>query len=504
MLKTQLLKPHALKTLLWFSVGIFSVAAFSIGCGTTDGDATPDGGRSTADITVVTPAVDGSPLSPKDAYVPRADGACLPWCKGRQCGDDGCGGSCGSCSSQATCKQGVCEPLHPLCRDDAGCLAGERCYLETADLGFCVEVCDPVEPLKGCASGQSCGPLGFNLIDDTFFAICGNIGEQKEGDACTRTVDGSDCEAGLVCIDQGCLHPCDDAHPCPDQTQPCFEVADPQAQSPFSWGVCEPKPCVPICSGKICGDDGCRGSCGSCPTGETCLADGQCTCTPSCEGRVCGDNGCGGSCGLCSSDTLCDSAGQCVCRPDCSGKTCGDNGCGGSCGGCPTGETCLPDGQCSCTPTCDGDECGDDGCGGNCGSCEWSEICRWGQCCAPNCSGKQCGDNGCGGSCGSCSTGSDCVAGQCEVDEDFCDPVQNSGCAYPNECILLSNEETRCALLGTGTQGDYCSSYTLCAGGYGCFAGACRKVCDLWSGSGCGWDESCKGVTGWTEHGACE
>ena len=37
--------------------------------------------------------------------------------------------------------------------------------------------------------------------------------------------------------------------------------------------------CVPDCSGKNCGDDGCGGSCGSCPSGQTC-SDGVCTITP--------------------------------------------------------------------------------------------------------------------------------------------------------------------------------------------------------------------------------
>jgi hypothetical protein len=37
--------------------------------------------------------------------------------------------------------------------------------------------------------------------------------------------------------------------------------------------------CTPNCSGppvKTCGNDGCGGSCGNCPTGYTCNAAGQC------------------------------------------------------------------------------------------------------------------------------------------------------------------------------------------------------------------------------------
>jgi hypothetical protein len=34
--------------------------------------------------------------------------------------------------------------------------------------------------------------------------------------------------------------------------------------------------CVPNCLGKVCGDNGCGGSCGTCPAGETCVS-GQCS-----------------------------------------------------------------------------------------------------------------------------------------------------------------------------------------------------------------------------------
>ena len=54
--------------------------------------------------------------------------------------------------------------------------------------------------------------------------------------------------------------------------------------------------CAPDCTNKHCGDDGCGGSCGTCPTGETCAANGQCLCAPDCAGKECGDDGCGGEC----------------------------------------------------------------------------------------------------------------------------------------------------------------------------------------------------------------
>lgn len=93
--------------------------------------------------------------------------------------------------------------------------------------------------------------------------------------------------------------------------------------------------CVPDCVDKECGDDGCGGSCGTCPLSEDPTFDllinsGDVTsvysdqalpsvgdytqiaqfvypeaCTPECSGLECGDDGCGGTCGTCGSDQEC-------------------------------------------------------------------------------------------------------------------------------------------------------------------------------------------------------
>ncbi len=85
-------------------------------------------------------------------------------------------------------------------------------------------------------------------------------------------------------------------------------------------------PCVPNCPAGACGDDGCGGSCGTCASGQTCSASGQCVgaCTPKCPAGACGDDGCGGSCGTCPP----------ACTPSCSNAyDCGkrSDGCGGTC-----------------------------------------------------------------------------------------------------------------------------------------------------------------------------
>ena len=93
-------------------------------------------------------------------------------------------------------------------------------------------------------------------------------------------------------------------------------------------------------------------------------------CEPACDGKLCGDDGCGGSCGLCPEDFPFCLSGFCSnCAPDCEGVVCGGDGCGGSCGSCPVSEVCL-DGACVCEPACPPEACGSsDGCGGVCPPC---------------------------------------------------------------------------------------------------------------------------------------
>ncbi len=100
---------------------------------------------------------------------------------------------------------------------------------------------------------------------------------------------------------------------------------------------CGKPSCTRDCTGKICGSDGCEGTCGDCPTGKVCNNFGTAciigTCEPDCFGASCGDDdGCGGKCdGSCPYPRVCNSAtytcylpeGKCVTESDCEpGETC--------------------------------------------------------------------------------------------------------------------------------------------------------------------------------------
>ena len=254
----------------------------------------------------------------------------------------------------------------------------------------------------------------------------------------------------------------------PDRVEP----ADPPKQACHSI-------CYPNCKGKECGPDGCGGSCGVCPEGDTCF-EGQCVCRPSCQGKKCGPDGCGGYCGTCDKGKSCQD-GKCVCIPDCTGKECGSNGCGGRCGKCKKGRKCVAN-QCVCKPDCCGKACGPDGCGGSCGTCPGShDVCQGGQCfCVPDCGEKACGSDGCGGSCGTCPGAQDvCLGGQCVCVPDcggkVCGP---DGCG--GSCGTCSGNQEQCEA-GQCICIPYCFEKDCGQDGCGGSCGDCEidEKCDL-------------------------
>ena len=164
------------------------------------------------DVLPTTITVSGSFLSQGDDTLSCP---CTPACDGKECGNDGCGGSCGTCDPGFYCDQGSCQEGEcvPDCEDKecgsdgcegacGDCLDGYYCDQGTCVEGECVPLCD----------GKDCGPNGCG-------GSCG------------------DCGCGEACDADTCVfHACD---------------------------------------GKVCGDDGCGGECGTCQDDFAC-SEGQC------------------------------------------------------------------------------------------------------------------------------------------------------------------------------------------------------------------------------------
>lgn len=255
--------------------------------------------------------------------------------------------------------------------------------------------------------------------------------------------------------------------------------------------------CIPQCASKMCGPDGCGGSCGTCTDAESPHCDeltGKCgaVCVPACVNKNCGPDGCGGACGSCGSDATCQASGSCLpnswtCKaasyaakdpcdcecgapdPDCDLPFAATAGCApfegcdanGKCVSLiPAAWTCskslykaLDACDCNCgapDPDCQYKSLGVTGCAGN-ATCGADGKCA---ACTPNCAGKQCGDDGCGGFCGLCEDSklSACDSGKCI---DPCKPPV--ACKYA-EC-------------GTDGCGGSCGT---CATGTKCESGKCK------------------------------
>jgi hypothetical protein len=107
------------------------------------------------------------------------------------------------------------------------------------------------------------------------------------------------------------------------------------------------------------------------------------TCTPNCAGKVCGDDGCGGSCGVaCTGGNTCHN-GTCVCFP---GTT-----------ACPANQVCLSNGTCATVCQTDGNCNADCTCNGF-PSAEGPRYCT--------------ADTTCGDVPQVCTTANDCPRGQ--------------------------------------------------------------------------------------------
>ncbi|MFC1611552.1 PKD domain-containing protein [Myxococcota bacterium] len=135
--------------------------------------------------------------------------ACTPDCVGKDCGDDGCGGSCGPCTDPFVCASGSCECPAGLaqcggnCVDlqasndhcgecDNACDTGAVCTLGTCSLTCGDTTCDSDENCENCPS---------DCPTSTDEVCCSGV--LHAGDCC----DNQDCTDPDTCVGWLCLPP---------------------------------------------------------------------------------------------------------------------------------------------------------------------------------------------------------------------------------------------------------------------------------------------------------
>ena len=156
------------------------------------------------------------------------DDDCKPNCEGRECGDDGCGGICGTCEEGESCNPlGQCidescvpdcsgrecgpdpvcgQPCPPGCDDGETCNEDGQCIDES-----CVPDCsdrecgpDPVcgQPCPpGCDEGETCNEDG-QCIEDKVFECGVDVPIGTGAEMIVATIQGSDFQVDGSGIDQ--------------------------------------------------------------------------------------------------------------------------------------------------------------------------------------------------------------------------------------------------------------------------------------------------------------
>ncbi len=198
----------------------------------------------TLTLTYTTP--NGPTINP-----PEGPGSCVPKCAGKECGDNGCNGLCGRCSSGKTCENNICiiPNCTSVCELESAVVCGTPLKDSTCDSSICSDK-------KGrlCSVGEVCNNNTWTC--------------EKCEDSCSSL--GFECGTHELCgistYCGGCLN---------DET--CS-----------SSGKCGT--CTPSCEDKACGDDGCGGTCGSCGNGYVCSL-GNCEEGEIINGSMCGEWG---------------------------------------------------------------------------------------------------------------------------------------------------------------------------------------------------------------------
>jgi len=217
---------------------------------------------------------------------PVDEGPCVPDCQDKVCGPDGCGGICGYCEYGKVCKDGLCVDI---CIPD--CIAKEKLCGPDGCGGECPPGCDAGFE---CRDDFRCHPV--ECVPDCTGRVCGS----GANGGCGNPAECGECGPGQSCTDLGqCVTgPCMGINPDKGKCLDAYTVGycskvngqevlikvdcKQQPDKVCGWDPWQGKfacidkpPCVPKCvnedgTKKECGDDGCGGSCGTCPVGWGC------------------------------------------------------------------------------------------------------------------------------------------------------------------------------------------------------------------------------------------
>ncbi len=202
-----------------------------------------------------------------------SDGTCcLPACAGRQCGDDGCGGSCGTCTQGDCGSDGKCTCV-PKTEEEL-CVAEDYCGTLTVDDGCGAQkqiTCRTCDAGQRCSSTTNrctqCDPISDEEFCQAEEAVCGPLSGKDECGIAHNVTSCGSCPKYNICVDSRCTT--------------CDALSDEE--------LCEAadKECGAVMATDPCGEFF-EADCGDCPSGKSCDLDHQCVDTVELMERSCG------------------------------------------------------------------------------------------------------------------------------------------------------------------------------------------------------------------------
>lgn len=145
---------------------------------------TPDGVVSQDDAATspgddIPGGTDGSPgaeVMPESDAAVQPDVGCVASCTAKQCGSDGCGGSCGTCEAGVDCVKNICVP--PC--DHPGCSLGKLCIDSLNQAALCGGTLDFDHDLGG-------KKLGVDINVESLYGSAGVLIATVEADSVAAT-----------------------------------------------------------------------------------------------------------------------------------------------------------------------------------------------------------------------------------------------------------------------------------------------------------------------------
>ncbi len=220
---------------------------------------------------------------------------CEPDCSGRECGPDGCGGSCGECPAGQRCdREGRCVAgCEDRCQAGAtACAGGGVTTCRDTDGDGCVEWSQPeaCPPGTRCVDGACVGGCEHECergrtecVDEIMMAECG----QYDDDECWEWGPPVPCQSGWCDPELGrCADMCEDE--CQWDESRCADQRSVQRCGQF-----DPDPCLEFGPPEPCPDntrcDPATGRCGGGPCEDECWQPGQPECSDEFGFIECGD-----------------------------------------------------------------------------------------------------------------------------------------------------------------------------------------------------------------------